>query len=557
MSALEEEDEIEDSFEQQQSLLLSPSTPRIVSEEPFVELSQRSITFDRAEYLRYADLPTSQPASQTTNWIRGTSPNRLPTHLQPQHQGVVSARSYDIDKVIPDSQPSILSSALVSSTADSSSAAAIETGADKANHDDDSDGSDDGLLSGGAQPRSQWLGQTTALYFDYLEPLLQKHLSPRSDSHSGRPGGWEQGIVSSQDEHPLTFASQPEEFDILEESSILHPPSRSLSPYTGPRDHDIPPLSLSDCPMAEQQSLHTPPFAGSQTPSTGKPSLRERLAQARLGFNDAVSAFRSTPTRADALTGRASQSPALTPRSPTPAPQQTQSPLIKPTIQPGSLAIPGDAQTGVIYGRASPRPDKMPPPSTPNLPPQEVLQSREAAQSNSESIPVSPPQPVDFASQLRLSLSSLPEVDQNYAPSQAALTQISSYPSLPTSPKLSPGEHVVMVGLSVGQKEAYLQNINNKSRIIQKFCNRELQDEQQAEKEITELLDTARRIATHLDLATDGSLKWEKQDNGYALLHPKFQFLKAFIDAVRYQSLTIAILAEPGKTLVSIICSYS
>ncbi|KAF8425571.1 hypothetical protein EV426DRAFT_51794 [Tirmania nivea] len=302
--------------------------------------------------------------------------------------------------------------------------------------------------------------------------------------------------------------------------------------------------------MEDQQSLRSPPpHAGSQTPSsTGKLSLRERLAQARLGFNDAVSAFRATPTRAEALPGRESLSPALSARPP---PVAQHSPLFKPAAQVASMAPFNDTQAEGKNPKASLLPGNMPPPqstpSTPSMIPHEQSSTNAHSRPNSF-IPQS--QSANFASQLQVSLSRLPGGDHEYAPSKAALSQMHSYLPLPTSPKLGPGEHVVVVGMSTGQKEAYLQNINNTSLGIQEYCNGESQDDEQAQKDITGLLRTAGRIATHLDLATNQPLDWEQQDVGYALLHPKFEFLKTFFDAVRYQSLSIAILAESGKTLV-------
>ena len=111
-----------------------------------------------------------------------------------------------------------------------------------------------------------------------------------------------------------------------------------------------------------------------------------------------------------------------------------------------------------------------------------------------------------------------------------------------------------MVGLSPGQKEAYLQNIYNHSRTIQKFCNGDTQHDPETKNAINRLLMTAGRITTHLDLATDDQVNWEKEEVGYALLHPKFQFLKSFLDAIRYQLITIALMAEAGKTLVGYHC---
>ncbi|KAF8442632.1 hypothetical protein BGX38DRAFT_777949 [Terfezia claveryi] len=299
--------------------------------------------------------------------------------------------------------------------------------------------------------------------------------------------------------------------------------------------------------MADQQSFRSPPpHAGSQTPSsTGKLSLRERLAQARLGFNDAVSAFRANPSRTEALPGRESLSPALPARPPPLAPQH--GPLSRSTGQQASMTSSNAVESEGQNFRASPSLGKIPQPqSTPSMPSM-VQSSTNAHPPPNPSMPQS--QSANFASQLQVSLSRLPGGDHEYAPSKAALTQMNSYLSLPTSPKLGPGEHVVVVGMSTGQKEAYLQNINNTSRSIQEYCSGESQDDEQVQKDISGLLRTASRIATHLDLATNQPLDWEQLDVGYALLHPKFEFLKTFFDAIRYQSLSIAILAEPGKTL--------
>jgi len=545
-SAPESEDEIEDSFEYR-SLPASPRARRGTSESPFVELSQESASFDRTEYLKYSDLPSSQPASQNPGQGNSQGPS---LHKQLFR---LATLHFDIDEEIPDSQPSFHSSAYISTVEGSAdlSGGTVEGGAGKAS-EGDGEGEDDGaLLAEGAQPRSPWNRQDDRYgdsFTDFLGPLLQGHPAPAQGAEAGRPRGSEQDTVSTQDEvWPRTFASQPAELDRSVESS-LHPPSRSLSPYTGHSDEDIPPLSLFDSAMADQQSLRSPPpHAGPQTPSsTGKLSLRERLAQARLGFNDAVSAFRATPSRAEAPPGRESPSPALSAR---PSPLATQhGPLLRPVGQQALMALSNDAQAEGKNPRVSPPPGNMPPPQSIPSTPSMIQSSTNSHPRPNPSIPQS--QSANFASQLQASLSRLPGGDHEYTPSKAALTQMNSYLSLPTSPKLGPGEHVVVVGMSTGQKAAYLQNINNRSRSIQEYCSGESQDNEQAKKDISGLLRTAGRIATHLDLATNQPLDWEQQDVGYALLHPKFEFLKTFFDTIRYQSLSIAILAESGKTLV-------
>lgn len=548
-SAPEDEDEIEDSLEYR-SLRASPRARLGISESPFVEFSQKSASFDRTEYLEYSDLPSSQPASHDPSCGQGGfSP---PLYSQPKRLFRLATLHFDIDEEVPDSQPSFPSSAYISTVEGSAdlSGSTVEGGVDKVNEGDDGVEDNNTLLAAGAQPRSPWNRQDDRYgdtFTDFLGPLLQGHPARVQVTESGRPRS-KLETVSTQDEGwPRNFASQPAELDRSIESSLLHPPSRSPFPYTGLGDEDLPHLSLSDSAMADQQSFRSPPpHAGSQTPSsTGKLSLRERLAQARLGFNDAVSAFRANPSRTEALPGRESPSPALSARPPPITPQY--GPLSRPTGQQASMTPSTDVEAEGQKFRTSPPLGKIPQPqSTPSLP--SMVQS-----STNAHPPPNPSTPqfesANFASQLQVSLSRLPGGDHEYAPSKAALTQINSYSSLPTSPKLGPGEHVVVVGMSTGQKEAYLQNINNTSRSIQDYCSGESQDDEQLQKDISGLLRTAGQIATHLDLATNQPLDWEQLDVGYALLHPKFEFLMAFFDAIRYQSLSIAILAEPGKTL--------
>ena len=558
-SAPEDEDEITGSFEYR-SLPSSLRVRRRTSESPSVELSQKSDSFDRTEYLKFSDLPSSQPTSQNPSWGQGDLQRRSPPSLHPQPKRLfrLATLHFDIDEEIPDSQPSFPSSAYISTIEGSNnfSGGAVEDGVGKVNKGDGEGEDDNALLAEGAQPRSPWSRQDSRYgdsFTDFLGPLLQGHLVPAQGTQSGRPRGSKQDTVSTQDEDwPRAFASQPAELDRSVESSLLRLPPRSPSTYTELSDDDIPPLSLPDSTMADQQSFRSPPpHAGSQTPSsTGRLSLRERLAQARLGFNDAVSAFRATPTRADALPGRESPSLALSARPP-PPPIPQHGPLFKPAGQQTSMPPPDNTQAeGKDPGASPPQGDTLLPRSTPS---NTSMIPHEQSSTNAHPRPnpsIPQPQSTNFASQLQVSLSRLPGGDHGYAPSKAALTQMSSYVSLPTSPKLGPGEHVVVVGMSTGQKEAYLQNINNKSRSIQEYCNGESQDDEQARKDIDGLLRTAGQIATHLDLATNQPLDWEQQDVGYALLHPKFEFLKTFFDAIRYQSLSIAILADPGKTLV-------
>lgn len=542
-----------DEIDEYRSLPTSPRARRT----PFVELRQKLTFFDRTEYLKFSDTPSSQPAPQNPGWIQESSQGHSSPPLQPQPKRL-STQHFDIDEEIPDSQPPFPTSAYISTAEDSASLSGgtVEDGVGQFSEGDGGD--DDALLAEGAQPRSLWNrqdGRYSDSFTDFLGPLLQGHLVPVQRTESGRPRGSKQNTVSTRDEDwSCTFASQPAELDRSVESSLLRPPPRSPFSYTRPSDEDIPPFSLSDSAMADQQSLRSQPsHLGSQTPSsTGKLSLRERLAQARLGFNDAVSAFRATPTRVEALPGRESPSPALSARSPSAAPPH--GPHFRPTGQQTSMVSSNDAWAEGKNPRASPQPDNMPPPqNTPSTRSTHSMIPHEQSSTHAHSRPnppISQSQPADFISQLQVSLSRLPGGGHEYAPSKAALTQMNSYLSLPASPKLGAGEHVVVVGMSTGQKEAYLQNIHNKSRSIQEYCNGEAQDDEQAQKDISGLLWTAGRIATHLDLATNHPLDWEQQDVGYALLHPKFEFLKAFLDAIRYQSLSIAILAEPGKTLV-------
>ncbi|KAF8460671.1 class II histone deacetylase complex subunits 2 and 3-domain-containing protein [Kalaharituber pfeilii] len=297
--------------------------------------------------------------------------------------------------------------------------------------------------------------------------------------------------------------------------------------------------------MAEQQqALRTPIQAGQQPPASGKLSLRERLAQSRRGFDDAVSAYKATPTRADSFSNRLSNSPALGAQSPSPSPSLgfTVSRLSKLD----SSARLGDAQLASTNARSSPMRDTL---HTHNATSANIPQTLSNEQPRHDAQSELSSQPATFASQLQLSLASLPDGDRAYAPSQVAVTQMGTYSSLPLLPQLASSEHVIMLGLSCGQKETYLQNLNNKSRVIQKYCNGEVEDDPEITGIITELLKSAGRISTHLDLATDEKLNLERQDVGFALSHPKFQFLKSFFDNIRHQSLTIAVFAEPGRAL--------
>lgn len=524
---------IEDGEEESPDSNLLPPVPsaRAPSEVPLVELSQKSTSFDRTEYLVFSELSSSQPSLQLRRDSHSHSLTS-PPESHPSQQPERLTEDFPIDRVIPDSQPSFPSSRLFCILDPSGIV------------DENNEGNDDAGDLIGTQPRSQCYREASDCFTDFLGPLLQDL------------------PFTANECLPLIFAPQTAELDTTVQNSTIwssgspSPSTGSTYPPTGPSDSQAPPLALSDHPMAEQRSLHPPPLVGQQTPATGKLSLREKLAQSRRGFNDAVSAFMATPTRTEAPPSKHPQSPALSARTPTVLPQHVY--VSKPTVTPGlsikssggqaSDSTPMDSQHANDMSAGQSPLDLVP--SIPT----NVLQN---STNNQPSVLVPQSQSSNFASQLRLSLSSLPGGDQEYIPSQTALSQISSYLSLPDSPLLSSGEHVVVVGLSDGQKHAYLQNITNKSQIIQEYCGGDLGTDQTAKRDILELLAVARRIATHLDLATVKTLSWEKHDLGYALHHPKFHFLGSFVDAIRYQSLSIAILAEPGKTLVRLICSYA
>ena len=158
-------------------------------------------------------------------------------------------------------------------------------------------------------------------------------------------------------------------------------------------------------------------------------------------------------------------------------------------------------------------------------------------------------QPLDFASQLQQSFLSLSDTNLQYAPSQAALSHMRSWASPPLHPNLAAGESVIITGLGEGQKTAYAQIIKNKASMIQKLCEEESSD-YDTTTTIIDLLEAAGRIATHTVLATLDQLKWSPSDRGYALKHPKFQFLRILFEALRHESVTVAIFVEPYKTLV-------
>ncbi|KAI5799170.1 hypothetical protein DFH27DRAFT_86565 [Peziza echinospora] len=292
--------------------------------------------------------------------------------------------------------------------------------------------------------------------------------------------------------------------------------------------------------MAEQPQ--TPP-PGSPASSSGKLSLRERLAQTRKPFNDAVSAFKATPTRVESPSGRGSpvlSSQASFPGTPTPAPADSS--------QAAAVAIGSDVSPSIKPTQA---PGNMPPPqstqSTPLFTAQNTLQSIPDAQPR-PLLPFSQPlSHVTLASQLHNSFAAFPESDHEFSPSQAVISQINAY-ELPTRPKFSKGEYALVLALSDGQKKAYLQNINNKAKIIQRFCEGE-QNDNETTSIIRNVLSTAACVSTHLDLTSNDSIDWEQTEVGYALLHPKFQFLKTFLDSLRQQNMLVAICAQPGKTL--------
>lgn len=525
-----EEEEIENNLDT--NLLRPASSARVFSEAPLVELSQKSTSFDRTEYLVFSELSSSQLSSQQLR--RGEGNSRLhglaspcQTHPPEQH-----TEDFPIDRVIPDSQPSFPSSVLVYSPAERTLAPSGIVIENSEENDDTED-----LI--GAQPRSQCYREAGDCFTDFLGPLLHTQLLPHTEPPLE--------LSSTADEClPLISASQTAELDTTAQNSIIRSPG-SLSLSAG---NQTPPLTFLDYPMAEQ-SLHSPPLAGQQTPATGRLSLREKLAQSRRGFNDAVSAFMATPTRTEVPPNKHSQSPALSARPPTMLPHVYSSksaglPVKSSGGQAGNNAPKDSQHTNDMSAGQSP-PDLVP--SIPT----DVLHN---STNNQPSVLVPQSQSSNFTSQLRLSLSNLLDGDLEYTPSQSALSQISTYSPLPDSPSLSSGEHVVAVGLSDDQKHAYLQNITNKGRIIQEFCGRNL-GAGQAVEEVFELLAMARRISTHLDLATTETLSWEQHDLGYALRHPKFQFLNSFFDAIRYHSLSIAILAEPGKTLVRLVYNYA
>ena len=108
----DEEEKIENSFD---SNSLSPaSSVQTLSEVLLVELSQKSTSFDRTEYLVFSELSSSQPSTGTRR--RFPFPRSC---LTPSSSPSTTAwTAYRIDRVIPDSQPSFLSSELSYSPAE-------------------------------------------------------------------------------------------------------------------------------------------------------------------------------------------------------------------------------------------------------------------------------------------------------------------------------------------------------------------------------------------------------------------------------------------------------